>query len=729
MTRFEMKNLAAAFFLFAFGVCGVMGRDHADLPQAQVYTGGAWLSFGCRTLDSIEDYTVNPEHMELSTYGGWKARRIDEGTGFFRVEQIDGRWWAVDPEGYLYIHKALNSINLTDYTADDLYQLLPQYGFNGMGCWSDEAILLSESKASAPLAYCPKVSFIAEYRRDRDPRIEMPVFDDEFEAYSNDLAEYFRPYVNDPQVFGYFSDNELAWRDEGLPAHLEIADPSDKNYVTAIRFLEGRGKTVDTWDTEDQYAYMALMAERYYSVVSAAIKAVDPNHMYIGSRCHSTEKGIKDFMVNAGKYVDIFTMNHYNRWGARDYEIHNMSEWSGRPLMATEFYAMEKDPESDVQGAGWPVLDQASRGLFYQHFVSTLAETGDLVGWHWFKFQDANDGANKGIVDASGNLYTNLLSDMQQMNSQIYSFIDYVDRCATPDVSLLPEADAYFKGNNNYGADPDLRVKASSGSVLRQAYLRFDVSALKSNIVSASIQLVSVAAGSESSNYQAELVEDERWDEMTITYSNNPDGSTVLDSWSHGDDVEIDVTDELLAALAGDGRLSIRVISTLNNGNIAEYGSRENTSAIVWPKLSVEYDAWYSEAYESWAEESGLTQGLNDGHGDDPDSDRMENLLEFAFGSHPLIHDAAGFRPVALVTAEGGTNYLNYVYRCRSDRDECGLEYTVSAAGSLSDDSFSAAAVEAFGSGAIDGDFVVVTNRVPMDAAAEGFIRLQISAQ
>ena len=130
-------------------------------------------------------------------------------------------------------------------------------------------------------------------------------------------------------------------------------------------------------------------------------------------------------MVNAGKYVDIFSMNHYNRWGARDVEIHNMSEWSGRPLMATEFYAMEDFPGDEV-GAGWLVSNQVSRGLFYQHFVSTLAETGDLVGWHWFKFQDDENG-NKGVVDMSGNLYTNLLNDMEQMNSQLYNFIDYVD--------------------------------------------------------------------------------------------------------------------------------------------------------------------------------------------------------------------------------------------------------------------------------------------------------------
>lgn len=565
--------------------CGML---HADtLPQSQVYTAGSLLPFNCRTLD-WRDYPVDPANLELSKYGGWKARQV-AATGFFRVEKIDGRWWAIDPEGYLYVHLAPNSIHLDDFTADEIYQLLPQYGFNGTGCWSDEEIFQSSLKQQTPLAYCPKISFIAEYRRQRVPRIEMPVFDDEFEAYANQLALGFLPYVNDPHVFGYLSDNELFWRDEGLPAHLAITDPLDENYITAIDFLTARGKTADNWDTEDQYAYMALMAERYYSVVSAAIKAVDSNHMYIGSRCHSTEKYIEDFMINAGKYVDIFSANHYHKWSSRQVETQNMSEWSGRPLMITEFYAMQDMP-GDEFGAGWLVLDQASRGPFYQNFVSTLAETGYVVGWHWFKFQDDGNG-NKGMVDVNGALYTELLNDMQQMNSQIYDFIDYADSHSEPDDPLLPEADAYFKGTQNYGGEPELLVKYASDSVYRESYLRFDLSTLNSNIDSAKIHLYSLENGGESGSYQAELVVDNTWGEMTIALGNNPSGSTLLYSWSDGGgDVEIDVTDVLLDAIGIDNKLSIRIISTLNNGNIPTYGSRENSNPVARPQLRIYYN-------------------------------------------------------------------------------------------------------------------------------------------
>lgn len=569
------------------GMAGLSLTAAAALPQANVNTGGGWREMGCRTLDTLEGYTVKQENMELSRYGGWKAHQV-QATGFFRVEKIAGRWWAIDPEGYLYIHKALNAVNLSDFTADQIYQLLPAYGFNGIGCWSDEAVLQSSFKDQTPLAYCPKISFMAEYRAHRSPRLEMPVFDAAFETFCNSRAAGLQPYANDPQVFGYFSDNELAWRDEGLAAHLAITNPDDENYTTAVSFLADRGKTPQNWNTEDRDAYMALMAERYYSVVRNAIRQYDTHHLYLGSRCHSTEKTIEAFVRNAGKYVDVFSINHYNRWGARQVEMQNMAEWAGRPLLITEFYAMQ-DLDGSSVGAGWRVQDQPSRGLFYQHYMTTLAQSNDIVGWHWFKFQDDING-NKGIVDEDGNLHTALLADMKPLNEQLYNLIDYTDRLPAADRTLLPEADAYFKGDENHGTDTDLWVKKASFEYERKAYLRFNLIDVARQVKSAQVRLYSVADGIEAGSYRAEWVEDDSWQETAINGSNCPAGSAVLAAWSDGDDVVIDVTSAVLDALRGDRKLSIRLVATEDNGNIPQYGSREHSNFAARPKLLITYE-------------------------------------------------------------------------------------------------------------------------------------------
>lgn len=575
----SLISFICVLFVLCLSINTVNAQSHAN-----VHKGDLILPFDCQTIDSLEGYVENPVNMELSKYGGWKARRV-EATGFFRVERIDGRWWAVDPEGYLYVHKAPNSIHLDDLTADEVYIWLKEHGFNGMGNWSDAEITESALKEDMPMGYCPKLSFMGAYTSKVKSPYVMPIFNDDFQEVCDQLAkDAFSPFVDDPQVFGYFSDNELPWRDQGLPAHIAITDHSDKNYISARNFLDGRNKDASNWDEGDQYEYMAVMAERYYSVISSAIKKVDPNHMYIGSRCNSAEKTVEAFLRNAGKYVDIFTTNHYSRWGNRQVEIQRMSEWAGCPLMTTEFYGQVSNPDPDVVlgGAGFLVADELSRGLMYQNFVSTMAETGYVVGMHWFAFQDKGT-SHKCFIDPNGDNWPYVADYAKQLNDRLYDFIDYADSRTEPDYELYPEADAHFTGSTNHGTDEELWTKSGS----RETYIRFDLSTIDTDVASAEIRLFSVAGGSEVGSYQAELVLDNTWEEKVINSSNNPSGSTVLATWSAADDRVIDVTKEVLSALQNDQKLSIKIKSTLSNGSIPKYGSRENTNPVARPRLCI----------------------------------------------------------------------------------------------------------------------------------------------
>ena len=75
---------------------------------------------------------------------------------------------------------------------------------------------------------------------------------------------------------------------------------------------------------------------------------------------------------------------------------------------------------------------------------------------------------------------------------------------------------------------------------------------------------------------------------MTININNNPAGSTVLGSWSDGGgDIVIDVTDALLDALGTGNKLSIRIVSIVENASIPKYGSRENANPVACPQLRI----------------------------------------------------------------------------------------------------------------------------------------------
>lgn len=68
---------------------------------------------------------------DYSKYGGYMSQRI-KGTGFFRTENIDGRWWLVDPEGYLFLSVGVdcvgigNGLHVRDYNKRSaMYKELP----------------------------------------------------------------------------------------------------------------------------------------------------------------------------------------------------------------------------------------------------------------------------------------------------------------------------------------------------------------------------------------------------------------------------------------------------------------------------------------------------------------------------------------------------------------------------------------------------------------------------
>ena len=50
------------------------------------------------------------------------------------------------------------------------------------------------------------------------------------------------------------------------------------------------------------------------SAFGRAVKKYDPNHLYLGSRFHSYEKGVASVWRAAGKHVDVVAVNVYGVW-------------------------------------------------------------------------------------------------------------------------------------------------------------------------------------------------------------------------------------------------------------------------------------------------------------------------------------------------------------------------------------------------------------------------------
>ena len=418
-----------------------------------------WKTFEVNTVEQQPGYSATATLPPLSPYGG-DARHLEKATGFFHPQKLDDRWWLIDPSGARFISVAMNSVTTgpgsgakeafhknfpsKEAWATATTKLLREAGFNTIGNWSDVETLRA---VEHPLPYCAKGSFLTDYAFERNTGKQgtghttfkgncLPVFNADFPAFCDAYAKKMVANANDPYLIGYFSDNELPAAQLDQYLALDLNDPDLAPTFRATRaWFDGRhGKDApaSAMTPEDKDAFMGYVYDRYYALTTAAIRKYDPNHLCIGSRLHSVEKKSRASLQAAGRYLDVISINHYGVWSPAPADIERWTEWSGKPVMITEWYAKALDSGmANLGGAGWTVKTQRDRGLFYQTFCLGLLKAKNCVGWHWFKYQDndpsnassdpSNRDSNKGIVSVDYNPYTPLLELMTGLNRQVYA--------------------------------------------------------------------------------------------------------------------------------------------------------------------------------------------------------------------------------------------------------------------------------------------------------------------
>lgn len=420
--------------------------------------------FKTRTVALLANYSPPEEPVKLSKYGGWLERRVDS-TGFFHVKKIGERWWCVDPDGYLYINSALNSLSMggsernkkalvqkfgtPENWINESINMLQENGFNCAGSWSEtKAIIEANKTLKKPMAYTINWNFMSSYGRERGgtyqqaghmgyPKDAIFVFDPEFETFCDRHAQQLLLTKDDPNLFGHFSDNEMPFKKEALDNYLQLPE-NEPGFKAAVKWLKDNNIEKSAITDEHRERFLSLVGDKYFSIVSKSIKKYDPNHMYIGARFHSNEKHQKAFMETIGKYVDIVSNNYYNYWTPDENHMKEWEQWTGKPFLVTEYYTKGEDSGMGNQtGAGWIVRTQKDRGLFYQNFNLALLESKNCVGWHYFKYQDndptakgvdpSNVDANKGIVNNEYEIWQDMLDKMKELNLQVYPIIEHFD--------------------------------------------------------------------------------------------------------------------------------------------------------------------------------------------------------------------------------------------------------------------------------------------------------------
>jgi hypothetical protein len=64
-----------------------------------------------KSFETMRNYVLNLSYDE---YGGFKLIKGNK-TGFFHIEKINGKFWFIDPDGYVFLSKGVNHV---DYYGD-----------------------------------------------------------------------------------------------------------------------------------------------------------------------------------------------------------------------------------------------------------------------------------------------------------------------------------------------------------------------------------------------------------------------------------------------------------------------------------------------------------------------------------------------------------------------------------------------------------------------------------
>lgn len=434
---------------FAFG---------SRMIAMQKKPGGKWEERATRIL------TRAPAQADaVDSYGGSLAWPAEAASGFFRTQKIDGRWWLIDPEGRRFIQSGVAAVTPmgnsatakaalaeqfgnTPGWAKATSDLLRDYGFNSAGAWSNEAL----SKPEYRTPHARVVSFMGDYGKQRGgvsvvpghlgyPENAIFVFDPEFPAFAERYAQNLAKEASNPWLIGWFSDNEMPLYTKTLDGFLRLPadNPGSKE---ARRWLAERQQrpepSTSAISADDRQAFVGHVYETYLRIVGTALRHADPNHLYLGSRLHSDELTNPYVWQAASRYLDVVSVNFYRDWAPAVGLLKDWDHWSGKPVMITEWYTKGQDSGlPNTTGAGWVVKTQIDRGDHYQNFTLALLESSNVVGWHFFKYQDndpnasnpepSNIDANKGLVNVRYQPYPELLERAKRVNQHKYGLVRF----------------------------------------------------------------------------------------------------------------------------------------------------------------------------------------------------------------------------------------------------------------------------------------------------------------
>jgi len=390
--------------------------------------------------------------MSLDRFGGW-AGVTSRATGFFRVEEIDGRWWFIDPDGNAFISIGVNhcssrslqmpwnkQIYEEKYGNDAVFfkeveKILRDWNFNTIGAFSNYREYVGPDGMPYAFNLRPDDFAISRWQPVYGRRTKTWHFPDVFsEEWTKTVEENVKPlcikHKNDPLLIGYHFVDIPCWEQVTLWADTIIKNRDTPGKRTYVDLMKERYSDIREWNLvhatnykdfddlledndphkrdvpswagrvdrpriiEDDIAFLGLIASRYYHVLGETFRRYDPNHLILGDRFDGNE-GVPDIVLRSmGEYVDVlsiqyYPVDHYRNYGSHNALISDYQKIAKKPVFLADS-AFSVSCETMPSTMGPLVSDQYERGRKYTEYFRNIFSIPFVIGWCWCGYIDSN---------------------------------------------------------------------------------------------------------------------------------------------------------------------------------------------------------------------------------------------------------------------------------------------------------------------------------------------------
>ena len=418
---------------------------------------------------------VDRSQYNYSKYGGYLDARVDEGTGFFRTAKIDGRWWFVDPEGYLFLSHGVNCVgpgggggvyrlehrqnlykelppetpvseagryraasfgrwNLSrrygeeyrEKSIDNIITRMDRWGLNTIANWSNRSVYNRNQKTFT--LQMRGIGIEGELMGLAD------VYASDFEKKIDEAVQStVEPYRDNPWLLGYFTFNEPSFLGREQRLCDLILEGKERPIKTVLQ------KHLEKADTpENRIQFIHNTFRIFIETVDGALEMHDPNHLTLGIRFG--QEADTEILELCKDVFDVFSFNCYDLYPDKAM-MDRFTEVTGKPIFIGEYHFGTVD--RGMAQSLWQVNSQEERGVAYRYYTEKAYEHPGLIGTSYFQWCDqdltgrGNDGENYncGLVDVTDRPYPYLVEAISETAERIFQVhsgsLSPVDRAPT----------------------------------------------------------------------------------------------------------------------------------------------------------------------------------------------------------------------------------------------------------------------------------------------------------